>query len=161
EARLGASPLFATFIGDHRYDDRGDELSAEAEQRRRATWVELRDRAAALDGLDEADPVTRALLLHELDDALRAHGLSLGQMACDHADLLIPAGQVRAPEPEHARMAIERTRLYGTMLDQAADRFRAALAPGRTPARINIERSLNHDEGYLDSPIERDPFVNL
>src|SRR5690606_35389854 len=42
-----------------------------------------------------------------------------------------------------------------------ADRFRAALAAGRTPARINIERSLNQVEGYLDPPIERDPFVNL
>lgn len=166
EARLGASPLFATFIGDHRYDDRVDDLSAEAEERLRATWVDLRDRAAALDGLDEADAVTRDLLLHELDDAIRAIDLRLAEMAWDqldgvHADLLITAGQLRAPEPEHARMAIERTRRYGTMLDQAADRFRAALAAGRTPARINIERSLNQVEGYLDSPIERDPFVNL
>ena len=29
EARLVASPLFATFIGDHRYDDRVDDISAE------------------------------------------------------------------------------------------------------------------------------------
>ena len=48
--RLEASPLFATFLGDHRYDDRVDDLSAEAEQRLRATWVGLRERAAALDG---------------------------------------------------------------------------------------------------------------
>ena len=31
EAKLEASPLFATFLGDHRYDDRVDDLSAQAE----------------------------------------------------------------------------------------------------------------------------------
>jgi hypothetical protein len=35
EARLEASPLFATFLGDHRYDDRVDDLAADAERRRR------------------------------------------------------------------------------------------------------------------------------
>jgi hypothetical protein len=47
EARLEASPLFATFLGDHRYDDRVDDLSAEAERRHRDLWAGLRARAAA------------------------------------------------------------------------------------------------------------------
>jgi hypothetical protein len=35
EARLEASPLFATFLGDHRYDDRVDDLSEQGEARQR------------------------------------------------------------------------------------------------------------------------------
>jgi uncharacterized protein (DUF885 family) len=167
DAKLEASPLFATFLGDHRFDDRVDDLSAEAEQRLRATWVDVRDRAAALDGdLGPDDAVTRDLLVHELDDAIRGTDLRLAELASDqmegiHADLLITAGQLNAPEPEHAAMALERTRRYGDMLAQAADRFREGLAAGRTPARINIERSINQVEGYLASPIEGDPFANL
>lgn len=167
EARLEASPLFATFLGDHRYDDRVDDLSAAAEQRLRTTWVRLRDQAAALDGpLDETDADTRPLLVHELDDAIRSIDLRLAEMAWDqldgvHADLLVTAGQLNAPEPDHAVMALDRARRYGTMLDQAADRFRAALAAGRTPARINIERSINQLTGYLASPLADDPFANL
>lgn len=168
EAKLEASPLAATFFGDHRYDDRVDDLSAAADGRLRARWVDLRDRVAALDGRldDPDDQATRALLVHELDDAIRSIDLRLAEMAWDqmtgvHADLLITAGQLRAPAPEHAAMALQRTRAYPTMLARAADRFREGLAAGRTPARINVERSINQVEGYLASPLERDPFANL
>jgi uncharacterized protein (DUF885 family) len=167
EARLEASPLFATFLGDHRYDDRVDDVSAAAEQRLRATWVALRERVDALDGVsDDTDAVTRDLLVHELDDAVRGIDLRLAEMASDqmegvHADLLITAGQLSAPEPDHAAMAVERTRAYATMLAQAADRFREGLAAGRTPARINVERSINQVEGYLASPLDTDPFATL
>ena len=167
EARLDASPLFATFLGDHRYDDRVDDVSEDAERARRATWIDLRGRAAALDGdLAPGDRITRDLLVHELDDGIRAIDLRLAELASDqmegvHADLLITAGQLNAPEPEHAAMALERTRAYAAMLAQAADRFRAGLAAGRTPARINIERSINQVEGYLASPLDADPFATL
>jgi uncharacterized protein (DUF885 family) len=167
EAKLEASPLFASFLGDHRYDDRADDLSAEAEQRLRGTWAALRERASALDGeLDETDRVTRDLLVHELDDNVRGIDLRLAELASDqmegiHADLLITAAQLRAPEPEHATMALERARQFGRMLAQASERFREGLAAGRTPARINVERSINQVDGYLSSPLESDPFAHL
>jgi len=42
-------PTAATLHGDHRYDDRIEDVSADAEARQRATWLELR---AAVDGID-------------------------------------------------------------------------------------------------------------
>ena len=110
EAQLEASPLFATYMGDHRYDDRVDDLSVETEQARRATWTDLEARAAALDGiLDETGAVTRDLLLHELDDAAASTcgwpKMTWDQMEGVHADLLIGAGQLNAHEPERAAMA--------------------------------------------------------
>lgn len=168
EARLEASPLFATFLGDHRYDDRVDDLSAEAEARHRATWLELRTEAEAIDAdeLDEADRVTRQLLVEELGDNVasidaRLIELTSDQMQGIHAELLMMAGQMHAPEPAHAAMAVERVRAMGTMLDQATARFRDGLAAGRTPARACIDRSINQVTGYLGSPIEADPFANL
>ncbi|HEX6235772.1 MAG TPA: DUF885 domain-containing protein [Acidimicrobiales bacterium] len=168
ETTLDASPLFASFLGDHRYDDRADDLTAAAEQRLRSAWTALRERAAAVDadGLDETDRVTHALLLDELDDNVRRIDLRLAELASDqmqgpHADLLIMAGQLRAPEPEHARMALTRVAALGVMLDQATERFREGLTAGRTPARINIDRSLSQIDKYLASPLESDPFVHL
>ena len=63
EAKLAASPLLASFLGDHCFDDRADDVSAESEQRLRSVWVGLRDRAAAVatDGLSETDRDTREL----------------------------------------------------------------------------------------------------
>jgi len=170
EAKLEASPLFASFLGDHRYDDRADDLSAEEERRLRTVWVGLRERAAAVEAgngaLDETDRATRDLLGQELDDAVRAIDLRLAELASDqmqgiHADLLITAAQLRAPEPEQATMALERARQFGRMLDQASERHREGLAAGRTPARINVERSINQVDGYLASPLVSDPFANL
>jgi uncharacterized protein (DUF885 family) len=166
EAKLAASPMFASFLGDHRYDDRADDVSAE-EQWLRSTWVGLRDRAAAVvGGLSETDRVTRDLLIQELDEDVRGIDLRLRELMSDqmqgvHADLLITAGQLRAPEPEHAAMALDRVRQFGRMLDQASGRYREGLSAGRTPARVNVERSINQVEGYLSSPLVSDPFANL
>ena len=168
EARMVASPLFATFLGDHRFDDRVDDLSEEAEQAQRATWVALAAEAEAIDPstLDETDRVTHRLLLDELADNVTGIDARLVELASDqmqgiHAELLTMAGQLRAATPEHAAMAVTRIAAMGGMLDQAADRYRAGLAAGRTPARINIERSLNQVDGYLASSLDDDPFANL
>ncbi|MET0710948.1 MAG: DUF885 family protein, partial [Jiangellaceae bacterium] len=115
EARLEASPLYASFLGDHRYDDRADDVSVEAEQRLRSRWTEFRDQASGIDAddLDETDRVTRDLLAEELDDSIRSIDHRMIELASDqmqgaHAELLVIAGQLRAPEPEHARMAVAR-----------------------------------------------------
>ncbi len=168
EARLQASPLFATFLGDHRYDDRVDDLSAAGEAAHRATWLAFLTEAEAIDpsGLDETDRVTRQLLVEEIGDAVsgidaRLLELTSDQMQGIHAELLTMAGQLRAAEPEHAAMAVTRIGAMGTMLDQALDRYRAGLQAGRTPARTCIDRSLNQIDGYLGSSLDDDPFVNL
>ncbi|NEE01682.1 DUF885 domain-containing protein [Phytoactinopolyspora halotolerans] len=167
-AFLESQPLYASLLGDHRFDDRADDLSIEAEQERRRHWVELRDRARAVpeDGLAEVDAITRDLLIGELTDNIRAVDARLVELTSDqmqgaHATLLVGAGQLQAPEPEHARMAVARVDAMARMLDQAAQRYRDGVAAGRTPARINVTRSRNQVEGYLASPLEQDPFVNL
>lgn len=168
EAKLETSPLFAAFLGDHRYDDRADDLSAEAAQLLRSRWQEFRDRAQAIpaDELAEAALVTRELLVHELDDAIRSIDMRVIELASDqmqgaHADLLVIAGQLRAAEPEHAPLAVARISALATYLDQAAQRYREGLVAGRTPAQINVQRSLNQVTKYLESPIDADPFVNI
>lgn len=168
EARLEASPLFATFLGDHRYDDRVDDLSAEGEARQRATWLGFLGEAEAVDAreLDGTDRITRQLLIEEIGDAVagidaRLIELTSDQMQGIHAELLTMAGQLRAAEPEHAAMAVTRIRAMGGMLDQAVERYRAGLAAGRTPARTCIDRSINQIDGYLGTPLDQDPFANL
>jgi len=168
EARLEASPLFAAFLGDHRYDDRVDDLSAAGEAAHRSSWLGFLAEAEAVDpsSLDEGDRVTRQLLVEEIGDAVagidaRLLELTSDQMQGIHAELLTMAGQLRAAEPEHAAMSVTRVAAMATMLDQAVDRYREGLAAGRTPARTCIDRSINQIDGYLASPLDQDPFANL
>lgn len=58
-------------------------------------------------------------------------------------------------------MAVRRVGGLARMLDQAAQRFLDGAAAGRTPAAINVRRSVSQVEGYLASPLEADPFVGL
>ncbi|HEY4375814.1 MAG TPA: DUF885 domain-containing protein, partial [Acidimicrobiales bacterium] len=101
-----------------------------------------------------------------LGDSIRSVDLRLMELSSDqmdgvHASLLVFAAQLQAPTADDATNALTRWRSLPTMLGQAADRFREGLAAGRTPARTNIERSINQVDGYLASPVEADPFANL
>ena len=168
EAFLEARPTAATLHGDHRHDDRIEDLSAEADARQRAIWQEILAQVDAIDPavLDRAGQVTQQLLRAELTDATKAIDvreieLRFDQNTAVHADLFVAAPQVNAPTPESARALLERHRRLPGLLDQVIDRLRAGLTAGRRPARINIERSLNQLDKYLASPLERDPFTTF
>jgi uncharacterized protein (DUF885 family) len=168
EAYLEGHPTEATLHGDHRYDDRLEDVSVDAEARQRATWLELRAAVDAIDpaGLDAAGRVTRELLRAQLTDAVDAIDVREIELRFDqntgfHAELFVAAPQIQAPTPESARALVQRHRQLPRLLDQVIDRLRAGLAAGRTPARINIERSLNQIDKYLASPLARDPFTTF
>lgn len=172
EHRLTTSPLFASFLGDHRFDDRADDLSEPAEADQRRHLIGFLDEARALatdptaEDLDEADRTTLELLIGELEESLAALDARLVELQSDqmqgvHADLLTMAGQLSVPSPDLAPLALARIGALAAMLDQATERFRAGLARGRTPARANVTRSLNQLDGYLASPLDTDPFAGI
>ena len=168
EAALEFRPTEATLHGDHRYDDRIEDISVDGEARERATWLEIRAAVDAIDpaGLDAAGLVTRELLRAELTRAVEAIDVRETELRYDqntgfHAELFVVAPQIKASTPESARALLERHRQIPAFLDQAIDRLRAGLAAGRTPARINLERSLNQLDKYLASPLEGDPFTTM
>jgi uncharacterized protein (DUF885 family) len=168
ETLLEASPSTATLLGDHRYDDRLEDLSADAEQALRGKWVGLRERVEAVSrgGLDADDLVTFGLLTAELDDAVatidqRLIELQSDQMTGFHIDLLQAVPVMAAPDEASANMLVERFRHVPRALEQAAERFVAGAGAGRTPAAVCVSRSLHMIEGYLASSLDDDPFVNV
>jgi len=165
---MEAQPTSATLVGDHRFDDRIEDLSVEAEERLAAGWRALADQVEAVPPaeLDATDQVTRSLLAVELARGLDGLDRRLTELASDqmdgvHAWLLTSAPELSAPTPESAAALVERHRQVGALLDQAGYRFRAGLGAGRTPARVVVERALNQVDGYLASDLADDPFVTF
>ncbi len=168
ETLLEAGPSTATLLGDHRYDDRLEDLSVEAEQALRVRWASLRGRLADIprEGLETGDLVTHSLLAAELDDATatidqRLVELQSDQMTGFHIDLMQAVPVMAAPDEASANMLVERFRQVPRALGQAAGRFLAGADAGRTPAAVCVARSVNMIEGYLASPLDADVFANV
>ncbi|MDQ1365717.1 MAG: hypothetical protein QOE57_1759 [Acidimicrobiaceae bacterium] len=168
ETLLEANPTTATMLGDHRYDDRIEDLSAEGEQRLRTRWAQLSDRLDAIDrsALDVEDRATCSQLAQELGEAMAAIDgrlveLQSDQMTGYHVGLLISASLVSAPDAESAWKLVERLRQIPRAFEQVGQRFLDGVAAGRTPARVCIDRSLNIIEGYLASPPTADVFGQM
>lgn len=165
---LEVSPTTATVLGDHRFDDQLEDLSAEAEADQRRRWRAIGDRLATFDcdRLGPDDRVTHGQLAAEISDAIAAIDQRLVELQSDHMTgfhigLLMSAPVVAAPDPVSARMLVERFRRIPAAFEQAAERFSAGVASGRTPAAITVSRSINMIEGYLASPLDHDSFTNV
>jgi uncharacterized protein (DUF885 family) len=165
---MEASPTTATLLGDHRFDDRLEDLSAagQAEQRRRLTSIE--QRLASVEGarLEGDDLVTHAQLAAELGDAVSAIDHRLVELESDqmtgfHVGLLQTVPVMSAPDPDSAVMLVERFREVPRALEQLVQRFFEGVDAGRTPAAICVSRAVNMIEGYLASPLAEDVFVRL
>jgi uncharacterized protein (DUF885 family) len=72
EFRLAEDPIFATSVGDHRFDDRLPAAGIADEARRTEKFRDFRKRLLAIDasGLNEIDRESYALFQRELDDAI-------------------------------------------------------------------------------------------
>jgi len=75
ETSLREYPTWATLVGDARYNDRLEDLSAGAVRRRRAAIADLAHRLEVIapDGLGEQDRVSRSVLLYKLHSGMRVN----------------------------------------------------------------------------------------
>ena len=73
--RIEFSPVGATAIGDHRADDRLDEVDAAARQRARQAFLAYRDALAAIDQdeLSRANQVDAEILRNEIESTLSSN----------------------------------------------------------------------------------------
>jgi uncharacterized protein (DUF885 family) len=73
EFELREDPMFATSVGDHRFDDRLPSVTVSDQARRAEARRKLLDRLRAIDpsGLDETDRESHALQRVKLEDAVR------------------------------------------------------------------------------------------
>jgi uncharacterized protein (DUF885 family) len=165
---LELNPTTATVLGDHRFDDQIEDLSAEGEAAARRRWGALLERLHALPtaGLDGEDRVTHGQMATELAQAIagidqRLAELQSDQMTGYHVGVLQTLPVMSAPDAHAAGMLVERFRRLPAALDQAARRYVEGAAAGRTPAAICVRRAASMLEGYLSSPLDADVFATL
>jgi uncharacterized protein (DUF885 family) len=165
---MEASPLWASLLGDHRFDDQVENLSRAAEEALTADLDSIVVQAKAIDptGLDKNDRITRHVLLSEA--ASQADGLRsrmpefmVDPMLGVHMDVIQGVSQLRANNPEQADGFLGKASKTGLLFDQALQRHREGVANGRTPPQVAIEKVLKQIDAYVESPLTADAFMQI
>jgi uncharacterized protein (DUF885 family) len=167
-ARCEYAPTIATAYGVHDFDDRlrrfDDGWLGELADRFRAIAKET----GSLDvsGMTTQERITRDLLVYEAtnyaDEIGRRYLVApIDPFLGPHTRLLTDTRQNTVSSPDQAGMLLRRYEQVPEYLAGALEFHRANIAAGMTPARAPVERVLSQVDGYLDSPLEGDPFLAL
>jgi uncharacterized protein (DUF885 family) len=152
--RIEFSPVEATAIGDHRADNRLDEVDARARQRERDAFRAYRDALAAIDQdeLSRANQVDAEILRNEIDSTLFEFD-TLEEWAWNPLLYIDRSGRSIygllardfAPVEQRLDNAAARLEQLPRFLEQA----RAALQPERVAfQRFTLRRPYNRIQGF-------------
>jgi uncharacterized protein (DUF885 family) len=162
------SPMWASLLGDHRFDAEVEDLSAEHEAGNAAGFAAIRDAAAGIDPntLDRNDRITRHVLISEADGIIGAIESHQAEYLVDpmlglHMDIVQGVPQLRASEDSHAWAFVEKASKIGSQFDQLMERHRQGVANGRTPPIVGVEKVLNQLDALVSAPEESNAFMQI
>jgi uncharacterized protein (DUF885 family) len=153
-------------LGDHRFDDKMESASREAEDDQIGRLRAFVDRARRLDGLELDESITRDVLMHEASTTATGLEARTAEFDVNHTmglQALIPVliPQLPIETQEHAEALVQKYRSIGQTLDEMADRLREGLANGRTPPALTTQKTVEQLDAMLATPIAQDPFLNV
>jgi uncharacterized protein (DUF885 family) len=162
EAMLALSPVFATHLGDRRYDARLDDNTPEGLARARALGASFLERARALP--PERDRLTRTLFISWLEIGLASADARLEEWVVDAGGgpqvwLLNLESFQPVRTPAEARDMVARWRAMGPYLAAHTANLRRGLAAGKTPARAAVERVIAQLDELLAKPDRDSPLL--
>ncbi|HWI11188.1 MAG TPA: DUF885 domain-containing protein [Burkholderiaceae bacterium] len=146
-------PDFATYLGDHRYDDRLHDESAAAVGRRNVATAEFRERSARIDAtqLSPADRTSLRVLQFRLERDLAITGLHgslpfgvfdgwapVTQMGGIHLDLPQLANATRFESVRDYDAYLKRLNAVPDSVEQLIARMQIAIGAGWMPPRIAV-----------------------
>lgn len=165
---MEASPLWASLLGDHRFDAEVEDISREAEEALTTELDAIVSEAGAIDPdtLDNDDRITRYVLQFEASSQAGALRSRTAEFLVDpmlgvHMDVIQGVSQLRAGTREHAADFITKASKTGRLFDQALERHRQGVANGRTPAQMGMEKVIRQLDAYVASPLEADAFMQI
>jgi uncharacterized protein (DUF885 family) len=168
EGVLERDPLWATILGDERYNDRWPDLGpkgrADEEAALRSVLGEARE--IGDDGLEPEQLITRDLLVLVAENGLEMIERKQYQLAVDHMSgpQIWPAEVAQyqpADTPERLEKLLTRYRSFPEVIDQHIGTLREGLADGRTAAAMPVRRAIEQVDRLLALPVDGHPAVTM
>jgi uncharacterized protein (DUF885 family) len=165
---LERDPLWATVLGDERFNDRWPDLGADGRSADEAAYRSVLEEANAIpaDGLDPEQIITRDLLILVAENQLEALAQRQYQLAVDHMSgpQIWPAHAAQyqpADTPERIELLLARYAAYPAMIDQYISTLAEGVADGRTAAVVPVERAIEQIGRLLAMPVGDAPATTM
>jgi len=153
---LERDPIYATILGDRRYDDRWPDLGPVGREREAAALKAALDEAGAIpaDGLEPEQVITRDLVILIAENHLELLEQRQYQLAVDHMSgpQVWPAEIAQyqsADTPEALETLLARWRAYPAMIEQHIETLAEGVAEGRTAAAVPVRRAIEQVDRLL------------
>ncbi|RJQ43061.1 MAG: DUF885 domain-containing protein [Nitrospiraceae bacterium] len=167
EYRLKHNPTFATYIGDHRYDDALEDLSEETAKQQAEYFSGLSARINKIDknSLTSENRLNRELIQKSLDNhirlfSFRTYYLPIDQMSGPHIDF----PQLIEFHPFQTWKDIEnyiaRMNTFPRQIDQVIENLRQGINHGIIAYRKNIEMAAKQVEAFTKYTTEQNPLYS-
>ena len=159
-------PLYASSLGDRRFDDRLDDLGPEAHAKLLAELRALGSELALLPtaALSGEDVLSAEILAEQLADALGAEACRSELWQADpqngpQTQFAQAALYARADTPEGARAHAARLSQASRYFHQLVENLRSGLAVGLVAPRANVVRMVEQLDGLIAAGVDRSPLL--
>jgi uncharacterized protein (DUF885 family) len=165
EYTMRTSPLYASILGDKRYNDKIDDFSQQAidddlEQTRR-----FLGRFEAIDtaGFPEQEALNKQLMVRDLKDGLegarfRRWEMPVNQSSGIHIDAPQLVSVLSFENVKDYEDYIARLKLLPRLFDQTTEQMRKGLAEGLMPPKILLEKVVTQANGIATTTADQSPF---
>ncbi|HET7678265.1 MAG TPA: DUF885 domain-containing protein [Candidatus Limnocylindrales bacterium] len=167
EGYLEREPIYATLLGDERYDDRLPDPGPAGRAAQEAAYRDVLRTAQGIerDGLALEDEITLDMLtvvahigLAQLEHRLHEL-LAVDQLAGAQALPGDLARLQRADSPERFERLLARLAAYPAFLSACQDNMADAVASGLTAARSVVERTIEQTRRFVEAPADESPLM--
>jgi uncharacterized protein (DUF885 family) len=159
---LERDPVYATILGDDRFDDLLPDLGAAGRAADEAAYRETLAEAEAIDpaGLEPEQVITRDMLILVASTHLEALNQKQYQLAINHIfgtqTMPVRIAQYQIAEtPEGLERLLTRVGAYPAAVEQEIETLREGVADGRTGAAIPVRKEIEQIERMLALPAYR------
>lgn len=164
--QMERSPTWATYLGDHRFDDRLSDVGPRARAADRGRFTRMREQLARIDlaALPAQDRVTHRILDRTLATQLEAmefhqHEYDVNQMDGPQLNLLELPNYHPLDTDKGRRDLVKRLEAMPRYLAQYQANLTDGLARGRTQTRVIVQRVVDQLARALATPVDKGPYA--
>ncbi|MGH2446876.1 MAG: DUF885 domain-containing protein [Candidatus Limnocylindria bacterium] len=165
---LERDTMWATVLGDERFNDRWPDLGPDGRADEEAAFRSALEEAKAIPatGLEPEQVITRDLLILVCENQLEALAQKQYQIAVDHmtGPQVWPADMAQyqpADTPERVDKLLARWRTYPAMIEQYIETLAEGVEDGRTSAVVPVRRAIEQIDRLLAMTPAEHPATSL